>query len=249
VNPFQGARSVSAYGTSHWVVVVLLAAGALLLIWLGRKHRETATAGSLARWFAVAIVVFQVLLLGLGMLPSRWDVESSLPLHLCDLAWMVAAYALWSRREWAFALTYYWGLTLTPQALITPSLDNAVFPDPEFLEFWGQHCLVLWAAIYLTWWIGLRPNWRGYWIGVAVTVAWGVFVLVFNDWAGTNYGFVSRKPTNPSLLDLMGGWPWYLGVEVVVGMVAWALLTWPWTRSRESAVDPGRRCAGGQGVA
>ncbi|MER7014155.1 hypothetical protein ABT324_22265 [Saccharopolyspora sp. NPDC000359] len=60
----------------------------------------------------------------------------------------------------------------------------------------------------------------------------GVAALAFNSWTGTNYGFVNRKPDNPSLLNLMGGWPWYLAVAAVVGMVAWALLTWPWTRAR-----------------
>jgi uncharacterized membrane protein YwaF len=57
-------------------------------------------------------------------------------------------------------------------------------------------------------------------------------MLGFNAVAGTNYAFVSRRPDNPSLLDFMGEWPWYLGVELVVGVAGWALLTWPWTRSR-----------------
>lgn len=223
---------MSAYGSAHWTVVALLAAGALLLILLGRGHRGTDAAGRLARWFAVAIVVFQLPLLVSGLMEPRWNIDGSLPFHLCDLAWMTAAYALWSRREWAFALTYYWGLTLTPQALITPALRTVDFPHPEFIEFWGQHCLVLWAAIYLTWWIGMRPNWRCYRIAVATTFTWAVLMLVFNSWAGTNYGYVSSKPANPSLLDLMGGWPWYLAVELVVGLMAWALVTWPWTRSR-----------------
>jgi hypothetical integral membrane protein (TIGR02206 family) len=86
--------------------------------------------------------------------------------------------------------------------------------------------------VYLTWWAGMRPTWRGLAVAAAVTVSWGVAMLAFNEAAGTNYLFVSRRPDNPSLLDLMGEWPWYLGVELVVGLTAWALLTWPWTRSR-----------------
>jgi uncharacterized membrane protein YwaF len=38
----------------------------------------------------------------------------------------------------------------------------------------------------------------------------------------------------------MGGWPWYLGVELVVGLAVWALLTWPWTRSRAARHPTGR---------
>lgn len=145
---------------------------------------------------------------------------------------MAAACALWSHWRWAYALTYYWGLTLVPQALLTPALHGPEVLSVDFLSFWGQHLLVVWAAVYLTWWVGMRPTWRGFAFAAVVTVAWGLAMLAFNEAAGTNYLFVSRRPDNPSLLDLMGEWPWYLGVELVVGLAAWALLTWPWTRSR-----------------
>jgi uncharacterized membrane protein YwaF len=56
-------------------------------------------------------------------------------------------------------------------------------------------------------------------------------MLAFNEVAGTNYLFVSTRPDNPSVLDFMGPWPWYLGVELIVGLTVWAMLTWPWTRS------------------
>ena len=88
---------------------------------------------------------------------------------------------------------------------------------------------MVWATVYLTWWVGMRPNW-GFAFAATVTVGWGLVILGFNEVAGTNYMFVSGKPDNPSLLDFMGEWPWYLGVELAVGLAAWALLTWPWTR-------------------
>lgn len=40
-----------------------------------------------------------------------------------------------------------------------------------------------------------------------ITPVWGLVMLAFNAWFGTNYGFVLDKPDNPSLLDLFGGWP------------------------------------------
>ncbi|MCI2423529.1 TIGR02206 family membrane protein [Saccharopolyspora sp. K220] len=227
-----------AYGPSHWVIIVLIVAGAVVLAVLGNRHRDARTIVLTTRIFAAVVVAFNGVLLIYQLLPARWDIAESLPLHLCDLAWMVAAYALWTRQRLAYALTYYWGLTLTPQAIITPALDAPDFPHINFIEFWGQHLLVIWAAAYLTWGVGLRPNWRGYWFAAAVTVVWGATMLGFNAWAGTNYGFVSSKPENPSLLDLMGGWPWYLGVEVVVGLAAWALLTWPWTRTSRGSARP-----------
>ena len=230
------------YGSIHWTVLTVIVAGALLLAVLGRRTRGTAV---FARTFAVVIVAYALAMQIYRILPGHWDIATSLPLHFSDLTWMTAAYALWTRRQWAFSLTYYWGLTLNPQAMLTPATDAPDFPHIEFIDFWVLHTLAVWATVYLTWGLGMRPNWRSLTTAVTVTVAWGVVLLGFNSLAGTNYGFVNAKPENPSLLDLMGDWPWYLGVELVIGIAAWALITWPWTGSatrptptRPAAVPP-----------
>lgn len=224
------------YGPSHLVLMVLIIVGAVVLAVLGRRYRDAPGTVVFERSFAAVVVAFNVAMLVYRVLPANWNIGESLPLQLCDLAWMVSVIALWTRQQLASSLLYYWGLTLTPQAVITPALNAPDFPSPYFIEFWGEHLMVVWAAAYLTWGVGLRPNWRGYWFAAALTAVWGAAMLVFNSWAGTNYDFVNRKPDNPSLLDLLGGWPWYLGVEVVVGLAAWALLTWPWTRTSRGAV-------------
>ena len=231
MDPLSPQRSFAVYGASHWTVLVLLAAGVLLLAWFGGRYRGTRTGWVLGRWLAVVVVAFHVPILIYDLSPARFDIENSLPFHVSDLAWMAAAYALWSHQQWAYALTYYWGLTLVPQALITPALDAPQIPSIDFFSFWGQHLLVLWAAVYLTWWIGMRPSWRSFAFAAAVTIVWGIAMLGFNEVAGSNYLFVSSRPDNPSLLDFMGAWPWYLGVELVVGLSVWAVLTWPWTRA------------------
>jgi hypothetical integral membrane protein (TIGR02206 family) len=244
VGLLQADRTFETYGPSHWVMIILLVAGSLVLVRTGRRYPQE-TVRRHARWFAVALVAFAIPLLIIRLVPPNWNLFTSLPLHLCDLAWMAAAYALWTQRPWAYAVTYYWGLTLTPQAIATPALD-AGFPHLDFVAYWGQHLLIIWAAVYLTWVVGLRPDWRGYWRAIAITAGWMVSMLVFNAWAGTNYGYFSRKPDGPSLLDLMGGWPWYIGAEIVACAIVWALLTWPWTRSAP-VEEHGRRGYAGTG--
>lgn len=158
----------------------------------------------------------------------------SVPLQLTDLATVMAAYALWSRRAWAYALTYYWGLVLSTQALISPALQSPDFPDYRFLAFWAIHLLVVWAAIYLTWGRGMRPDWRSYRLTVGVTLVWAVATFAFNSVAGTNFGFLNRKPSTASLLDVIGPWPWYVFIGTALIAIVWALMTWPWERTRTS---------------
>jgi hypothetical integral membrane protein (TIGR02206 family) len=217
-------------------VLVLFAAGAVLLVWLGRRQTDAAArrfgriAGAVTAAIYLAVLVYAL---------SLFDVRWSVPLHLTDLATMVTAYALWSQKHWAYALTYYWGLVLSVQALISPVLTGPDFPHYQFLGFWAIHLIVVWAAIYLTWGRGMRPRWRSYRFVLMATAMWAAVTFAFNTIAGTNYGFLNEKPSTASLLDVFGPWPWYLVVGVVLVVTVWAMMTWPWERLRGTHDGPG----------
>jgi hypothetical integral membrane protein (TIGR02206 family) len=220
----------SAFGPSHWTVLGVFAIVSAALVWIGRRQTEP-RARLLGRVLgALTMAIFGVALLYKLVQPT---IAQSVPLQLCDLAELTAGYALWSRRNWAFTLTYYWGLPLSSQALITPDLHAPDFPGHSFLTFFALHLLIVWAAIYLTWGYGMRPGWRSYRFAVITTLAWGAFTMVFNSIAGSDYGFLNRKPVNGSMLDLLGPWPFYVLAEVVIVGVVWALMTWPWERKRQ----------------
>ncbi|WP_051023034.1 YwaF family protein [Nocardia pneumoniae] len=228
MDPLSAQREFSAYGPSHWVVLAVFAVGAASAVRVGRAHRSPDSARRFGRVCGAAIIALYLAIYLSTMAPPT--VGGSVPLRLTDLATMAAAYALWSHRHWAYALTYYWCLTLSTQALISPALHSPDFPHYEFLAFWAIHLVVVWAAIYLTWGIGMHPDWRSYRIAVTVTLVWVAVTFVFNAIADTNYGFVNGKPSTPSLLDVLGPWPWYLVTVAVLLLAVWAMMTWPWTR-------------------
>lgn len=210
-------------------MLALFAIGAVALVWLGRRQTE-AQARRFGRIVgAVTAAIYAAAFVNAFFPP---DVRWSVPLHLTDLATVVTAYALWSQRPWACALTYYWGLVLSVQALISPVLTGPDFPHYQFLGFWAIHLLVVWAAIYLTWGRGMRPGWRSYRFVVVVTLLWAAVTMTFNSIAGSNYGFLNAKPATASLLDVMGPWPWYVLVGGTLIAMVWAAMTWPWERLR-----------------
>jgi hypothetical integral membrane protein (TIGR02206 family) len=236
---FSAQREFTAYGPSHWAVLGLFAIGAALLVWIGRRQTES-QARLLGRGLAALILVTFVVALVYKLIHPALD--TSVPLQLCDVAELTAAYALWSQRHWAFALAYYWGLVLSSQALITPDIGTPEegapdFPHHLFVTFFALHVLVVWAAIYLTWGRGMRPRWHDYRFAVIVTLLWAAFTFTFNVIAGTNYGYLNAKPPTASLLDVLGPWPVYLLVEITIVLIVWALMTWPWERIRRSADD------------
>lgn len=238
MEPLLAVRQFVPFGVSHGVVLVVLVVVTAALVVVGRRYRGTPIERRLSQAMALVSAGFLVLDWLYWPLSGQSRIRYSLPLQLCDLAAMAVVWALWSYSSTAFALAYFWGLTLTSQAFISPALTGPDFPSLQFLTFFGMHSLVLCGAIYLTWGVGLRPDWRSYRIAVLVTLGWGVVMFAFNRLVGTNYGFLNTKPVVWSLLNLLGPWPWYLLGEVVLGAAAWALITWPWVRRRGARNAP-----------
>ena len=226
------------YGASHLGAVLVLLLGVAVLVVVGRRGRTSDPDDRLGKALAVGMLVTTLPLQVLYFTPDYWNPDKTLPVQLCDLASLVSVYALWTHRWWAVGLTYYWGLFLTTQAILTPDLASD-FPDPIFLLFWGMHIGTVWAACYLTWGRGLAPDWRRYRFAVAATATWVVAVFGLNLVLGSNYGFVNRKPTAATVLDVLGPWPWYLLAEIAIVAAVWALATWPWV----SASRPRRSTA------
>lgn len=236
-----------AFSGQHWLLLGIFAVGMILFPLWGRSHRGTPREQAACRGFAItlftAAATMQVYYI---FEPGGFDLDGSLPLELCDIAEYSAIVALWTRSERATAFTYYVALTLSVQAILTPSLGQA-FPSLRYLGFWTLHLLVVWAAVYLTWGLGFRPTWRLYRSTCLAAVAWAVLAYLVNDALGTDFGYLNRKPSSASLLDLLGPWPWYVAASAAIVLAGWALvLTLPWqlvgTRPiRSRRAGPGRR--------
>jgi hypothetical integral membrane protein (TIGR02206 family) len=219
-----------AFTPQHFVLIGIFLTGAVVLTLVGRSQRRAGTGHRFARVLAVVVVCVTVPAQLYQLAPWDFSVGSSLPLALCDFAWVAAAWGLWTRHRVPTALVYYWGLTLSIQAVFTPALDQ-VFPDPRFFIFWSMHFLVVWTAVYLTFGLGLGPGWREYRVTLAVTFGWAVLAYAVDVAFGVNYGYLVHKPSSASLLDLFGPWPVYLVVSSGILLTVWALMTWPWVRT------------------
>src|SRR5699024_451776 len=135
--------------------------------------------------------------------------ENYLPLHLCDIASVIVAFALLLRNRRLADIAFYWGLAGTFQGLVTPALHYD-FPHPAFLGVFLQHGIIVAGALYLPLVQGWRPQ-QPWWKSPLRALLWGnlyiAAILPLNALLDTNFGFLSRKPLTPSLLDFLGPWP------------------------------------------
>lgn len=225
--PQYGVEHIAALAT-----IVLASVG--LTIWARRAiragyARSVDRALGLSGWFLLAV---SILWLAWGMLPANFTVEQSLPFHFSDALRIITAIALITRASWAIIITYFWGLTLNLQAVLTPDLTYLQFPWVEYAFYWFLHAAALIVPIVFVWGVGYRPTWRGYAAGFGMTLAWAGVAVAANAITGANYAYLSRAPEGSSILDVLGPWPIYIIWEAVLIAGVWALMTWPWTTKR-----------------
>jgi hypothetical integral membrane protein (TIGR02206 family) len=205
-----------------WTRLVSRILGAVLLAWFLAYHVIVAVQGSYA-------------------------LDFDLPLHLTDAVTVVAALALWRPGALRFELTYFWGLTASLQAVLTPGLDpDDRFPSFFFWHYFITHSGVVVAAIFLAFGLGLTARSHAVLRMFIATVAWAAVAAAGNALTGGNYMFLAERPKTASLLDYMGSWPWYIVGAALLALALFALLDLPFRRRR--AAWPGRTGVGGAGT-
>ena len=164
---------------------------------------------------------------------NRAELLYALPFQLCDAAIFVSAFALWSRRQIAVEVTYFWGLAGTIQAVITPDLPQH-FPNFLFIQYYVAHGGVVAAALLLVAGLGQWPR-RNAVVRVAgLTIAYAALVGLLDAATGADYMFLRAKPASATLLDLLGPWPWYIGWAALVGVALFFILDAPFRLLRRS---------------
>jgi hypothetical integral membrane protein (TIGR02206 family) len=192
----------------------------------------------LARALAVALLGFEVAY-HVVLLRGSYDAGSDLPLQLTDAATVVAALALWSPRPLLFELTYFWGLTASLQAVLTPGLEaDERFPGFFYWHYFVAHSGAVVAALLLAFGEGLTPRPGAIPRMFLATAAWASVAAAANVVTGGNYMFLRERPDTASLLDYMGPWPWYILGAAPLAVALFALLDLPF-RARSA-----RRAAG-----
>lgn len=225
-----GSSTPELFGAVHLSLLAVTALLGVVVIWGLRRIRGTAAEVVTTRTAGWVLLGVTLMWMGWVMLPANWDVGRSLPLHFSDALRFITALALIWRPRWAIAVCYFWGLTLNPQALLTPHPDQLMGLSVGTAFYWVLHIAVFLAPLALIWGVGYRPRWRDFTVTYALTLVWAALAMTVNAVLGTNYAFLNHRPEGPSVLDVLGPWPIYILAQMVLVALVWALMTWPWTR-------------------
>lgn len=237
----HGRLVCGVLAAEHAVAVAVIAAIAAALVAAARLRPgdwTNAAARALAALLVAAEVGWWIYLAVSGA--KEAELASALPLQLCDAAIFISALALLLRAQLLVEVTYFWGLTGTIQALITPDLPQH-FPSFPFFQYYVAHGGIVLAALFLV--VGLRqwPRRDAVLRVLAIMIVYVLVVGAIDAATGANYMYLRSKPASGSLLDLLGPWPWYVLWAALVGVALLVILDAPFQwRRRPRAGAEGR---------
>ncbi len=224
----------------HWQNFSPIHAGTVLcfaVVWgllcvRGRVLRDTPAQSAWRAVLALAVLGCWLFANGMQLLPGHFDAAVVLPLQVCDIAGLVAAFAIWRPGGLPSAVVHFWGLGFSIQAILTPELSNGP-AHLEFWTFWLPHANLTGAACYALLVERYRPGWADARVAFGCALLYLAMILPFDLLTGFNYGYVGpAKPGNASLIDFLGPWPWRVGAMMLLTALVFALLAWPWARAQ-----------------
>ncbi len=223
------------YSPSH-IIALLLILGACLFLLLHKPLRRKKNADRIRHLLAGVLLLFDILLFTWYVTADQWDVANTLPLHLCSLTLLLSIIMLWTKSYRLFEFIYFAGIGGALQALLTPAAILSGFPHFTYYYFFVAHGGIIASCLLMINAYHYRPT-----LGSIGRTMLGLNLLLIpvflvNRWTGGNYMFIARKPSDPSLIDLLGPWPWYILSMELAALVIFALLYLPFRPRRSSRV-------------
>ena len=210
------------WSVEHLVALAITAAVVVLMVGVGRRRPQSAL--GIGRGLALIILAGFVCEEITYALRGEWTAKYDLPLQLTDAVTFVSVAALWSPASALLVeLTYFWALSASVQAVVTPDLQQS-FPDVLFFAYFATHSGAVAAACLLVFGEGRTPRHGAVWRVYAVTAGFAALAAAGTLLTGGNYMFLRHKPVQGSLLDLMGPWPIYIAVAAAFGLAMFAAL-------------------------
>jgi len=225
---------VAQFSPPHLAALAVLALGVVLAVWAPRRHP--------GRWTVYAARALALLIFAgwageylADVVLGTWSVKYTLPLQLTDAISVSSIIALCTRRMLFVELCYFWALTASLQATITPDLAMN-FPSVYYFTYFIYHVGAILGGCLLV--LGCRhyPRPGAVWRVYAATFVWTAIAGLADVITGGNYMFLSEKPEHGSLLNVLGPWPWYIASTAALALAmlfAVKLLT-DWVAGRPS---------------
>jgi hypothetical integral membrane protein (TIGR02206 family) len=214
----------AAFSAGHWTMLFVFAAGSFALYYFREFFAENEKA---VRWMFFSGLFFLESLYHYWLYRAGiWDVSFTLPLQLCSISLVLCLILLASGSRLVFHIVYFIGIAGALMAVLTPELFFG-YPHFRYFQFFITHILIIWTCLFYVFAKGFAPDHKGMWLSyLFLNLSAGIAYLA-NKWTGGNYMFLAYKPSNGSLIDFLGPYPFYILSLEGIALILFYLLLAP----------------------
>lgn len=217
--PAEPTDAFHAFSAGHAAVLAAFALLTAVACAAGVRGRGSTTLRRAERVAGVLTLAVWITATIYWLHPANFDIEVSLPIHMCDMTGLLAPLVLLTGRRAFRSLLYFWGLGLSIHGILTPILDHGP-GHVTFWLYWAMHSSIIGTAIYDVVARRFRPTGRDSLFAIGACVIWMLVVLAVNLSLGVNYGYIGNvTPKRPTVIDQLGPWPGRL-FKMIVAVVA-----------------------------
>ncbi|GJM18001.1 MAG: hypothetical protein DHS20C14_02140 [Phycisphaeraceae bacterium] len=202
-----------AFSTFHWTTLGVCVG--VIAIWcvIGRRLRslDRTDAGQREPRFRSALawsfIAWQIFATIWRVLPQNFDLNESLPLHMCRIVGWIAPFALMTLHWRLRAVIFFWGLGLSTQGFFTPMWHDGL-ASVAFWLYWVGHVVIIGTGIYDLTVLGYRPRLRHLGFAAIAGAILTIGIAAFNVACHTNYCYLGKGDyEGTSVVDILGDWP------------------------------------------
>lgn len=213
------------FGTSH--IFALLTVILFIAILTKLSNRSEVISKCYKRFLLFMLPIQEILVRLWICFYQDFSLESMFSLHLCSMSIIFCTIILAKYNQSLFEIIYFWGLGGATQALLTPDISAYGFPHFRFFQVFLSHGLIIATVIYFIFVENKRIR-KGSLKRVLITTnIYAAFVFIVNMIFKTNYLFIGYKPETPSLIDMLGPWPFYIIWLEALMLIVFSLLYIP----------------------
>ena len=218
-------QEFALFTPAHFVPVILLFVALYLLYKYKDKIRNSKHETNFRYILGFMLIICDMSYYWrLSALPALSEgVSTTLPIGVCAWSVIFCAFMLVGKSQRLFDITYFWLLTGSIFALITPTPLTYCGPTRfRYYQFWLEHTLGYIAIFYMIWVHGMRPNQRSIIRSYTSLLALATFAAWVNSLIpGANYLYMARPESAPSILDIL---PPHYGLRISIIVVAITIL-------------------------
>ena len=230
----QGTQPEFALFTPAHFAPVLLMIAAIMLIRRFREQIRCSRHEETLRYilaFALIICDMSYYWRLVGMPSLQPGPVENLPIGVCGWAVILCSYMLVGKKQFLFDINYFWLLSGSLFALITPTpLTYTGITRFRYYQFWLEHTLGFVGIFYMIFVHGMRPTVKSAIRSYVALLAMAALAYWVNQMIpGANYLYMARPEAAPSVLDILpANFALRTSIIVAVITVMYVLAYYPW---------------------